>query len=228
MSSVDCISLTSWWVGMESSRRRDGLVERRSLWMQNHTWPRRGPKIVPITIVLDGRGGATDAASGDEMLQVSTSKLSSRLGRVSWLVLGWESPREVLMRLFEEVVAAVAMEVAEWQATEEDAELEKQGRRKRQRALLLVIRGWVLDLASEKSIDLWGVIEGFEGLGANGRNNGRRRDSNSSRNRGEENKICSLSCVLEVWKRKGMARAGRSNYSRCGGRSAYFFLGQRR
>lgn len=58
-TSPHCISLTSWWVGIESSRRRRGIVERRSCWMQNQTWPLRLPKMVLITIVFEGRGGAT-------------------------------------------------------------------------------------------------------------------------------------------------------------------------
>lgn len=46
-------------VGMESSRRREGFVLRRSCCTQNQTCPpRRWPKIVPITIVLEERGGA--------------------------------------------------------------------------------------------------------------------------------------------------------------------------
>ena len=32
-------------------------MERRSCWMQNQTWPLRLPKMVPITIVFEGRGG---------------------------------------------------------------------------------------------------------------------------------------------------------------------------
>ncbi|KAM1479396.1 hypothetical protein ACFX2I_026684 [Malus domestica] len=39
-TSSNRISLISWWVKTERSRRRVGLVERRSCWMHNHTWPR--------------------------------------------------------------------------------------------------------------------------------------------------------------------------------------------
>lgn len=35
--------------------------------MQNHTWPRRLPKMVPITIDFEGRGGAAEAAVEDDV-----------------------------------------------------------------------------------------------------------------------------------------------------------------
>lgn len=56
-TSPQRISLTSWLVGIDNSRSRVGFIETRSCWMQNQTWPRRWPKIVPMTIDFDGRGG---------------------------------------------------------------------------------------------------------------------------------------------------------------------------
>ena len=51
--------------------------------MQNHTWPRRLPKMVPITIDFEGRGGAVEAAVEDDVEEA---------GEEGWLFLvagGW-------------------------------------------------------------------------------------------------------------------------------------------
>lgn len=75
------ISWTREFVEIGSSRRRMGLTCVRSVWMQNQTWPRRLPKMVPMTICLEGRGGAVAEEEVEEH------------GEVSWF-------KEVLERFF--------------------------------------------------------------------------------------------------------------------------------
>lgn len=105
---------------MESSRRREGLVLRRSCWTQNHTWPRRWPKMVPMAIVLEGRGGAAVVGVVGESWEwgfVGESIMSSR--------------REVLRRFL--VVGGEGVGAAG----------EKQGRIYRRRmSILVMVKFW--------------------------------------------------------------------------------------
>ncbi|WVZ05888.1 hypothetical protein V8G54_019234, partial [Vigna mungo] len=61
------ISRTRWSVERGSSRRSKGLAESRSCCTQNHTCPRRFPKMVPITMDFEGRGGTAEVAVEEEV-----------------------------------------------------------------------------------------------------------------------------------------------------------------
>ncbi|CAL5420193.1 unnamed protein product [Camellia sinensis] len=64
------ISWMRWKVGVGSSRRRVGRVLWRSGWTQNQTWPRRCPKMVPITIILEDRSGATERVAAATVVEL--------------------------------------------------------------------------------------------------------------------------------------------------------------
>lgn len=102
--------------------------------MQNHTWPPlRWPKMVPITIVREGRGGT---ATKGEALGEEAEEEGSRLCRGSarsercFLLSSRSSRREVLRRFLGAAAGGGLGEVRVWV---------KQGRRKRRRALAFVM-----------------------------------------------------------------------------------------
>lgn len=100
-TSPQLISWINVVVGMESSSSRVGLMLRRSWWTQNHTWPpRRWPKMVPITIVFEERGGANREVAVGVGVGGSETSSSPWLPLCCWIWSSMSSRREVLMRFF--------------------------------------------------------------------------------------------------------------------------------
>lgn len=116
---------------MESSRRSEGFVLRRSCCTQNHTCPpRRWPKIVPITIVLEERGGAESAIAAlvvGFVVLIGVVGYESSSNFLSCSGSSRSSRRDVLRRFLVEIVSGAGG------AGDVGVEL-KQGRRNRRRA----------------------------------------------------------------------------------------------
>lgn len=127
------ISATRWLVERGSSRRRKGFRERRSCWTQNQTWPRRLPKMVPITIDLEGRGGAK------VVVVVVAEEEVEEVGEVGLVFLVWKR-KDVLGRFFlcgvgvggGFVVVVVVVVVVDGV---------KQGRKNRRRVSMVIVGG---------------------------------------------------------------------------------------
>ncbi|QHO38744.1 uncharacterized protein DS421_4g123040 [Arachis hypogaea] len=138
------ISRTRSLVEMGNSRRREGFVERRSCWTQNQTWPPRLPKMVPITMDLEGRGGAMVAAALEEVEE----EVVEDEGEVAVVVVGGRWRREeVLKRFLVEVaeekgvlgVAGVLVVVEVVVFAVDDGK--KQGRKNRRRKSMVMVGG---------------------------------------------------------------------------------------
>lgn len=102
--------------------------------MQNQTWPRRAPKIVPITIDFDGRGCAGAAEEGGKKKKMESAVGDEEGdGEESWsLSFGsWGlSSRSEVLRRFLVVVTAVA-------PPSETVAGQKHGKRSRRMALVM-------------------------------------------------------------------------------------------
>ncbi|KAK8632296.1 hypothetical protein V6N13_072690 [Hibiscus sabdariffa] len=114
---------------MESSRRREGFVERRSCWMQNQTWPLRWPKMVPITMDREGREEETGKGGSSSVVAVESCESLSWFASVTESSSGRSSLREVLRRFLMGVVVVVVVE------EEEEAGV-RQGRSRRRASIL--------------------------------------------------------------------------------------------
>lgn len=128
--------------------------------MQSHTWPRRFPKMVPITIVFEGRGGAKGGAEAAVTAGVivesgEVDSWSSFSG--SWLVvvlgLSRSSRKEVLRRFLVVVVVVVIVGLV--------AQGEKQGRRNR-RILVMVLKEAIGVLLDGTGVGLFSWLKNKE------------------------------------------------------------------
>lgn len=121
------------------------MKERRSCWIQNQTWPFRLPKMVPIAMDFEGRGGAIGKIISSAVLVAADSWESLSCFWVSWVLLriDWSSVsslREALRRRL--VVMGVILLVA---AAEGGLVVvgERHGRKNRRRASSLVMVGFL-------------------------------------------------------------------------------------